>query len=161
MRIKFLVDEDFVNYKKPSMFIGSIACDFKCCHEQNLSEQTCQNEPWFSEPIIEFSDSNLCKRYLDNPITQGICIGGLEPMLQFQELLIFIRCLRDNYHCDDTVIIYTGYYPNELKEELPQLKQFKNIIIKFGRYIPGHLTHIDPLLGVNLASDNQYALQIS
>ena len=42
MIIKQLVDEDFVNYKKPSMFIGFPTCDWKCereCGHQGL----CQN----------------------------------------------------------------------------------------------------------------------
>ena len=29
--IRFIKDEDFVNYRKPSMFIGTARCDFKCC----------------------------------------------------------------------------------------------------------------------------------
>ena len=36
MRLKALIDEDFTNYKKPSMFIGTISCNWKCCKEQNL-----------------------------------------------------------------------------------------------------------------------------
>ena len=36
-----------------------------------------------------------------------------------------------------------------------------NIIIKFGRFVPMQQPHFDPILGVNLASDNQYAKQIS
>jgi len=30
MKLKFLIDEDFVNYKEPSMFIGFPNCTFKC-----------------------------------------------------------------------------------------------------------------------------------
>jgi hypothetical protein len=37
------------------------------------------------------------------------------------------------------------------------LKNFDNIIIKYGRYIPGQEKHFDETLGVYLASDNQYA----
>ena len=36
---------------------------------------------------------------------------------------------------------------------------YNNIIIKFGRYIPNQGTHFDKVLGVKLASDNQYALK--
>ena len=42
MRIKFLVDEDFVNYKKPSMFIGFPSCTWKCekeCGQKNVPKQ--------------------------------------------------------------------------------------------------------------------------
>ena len=41
------------------------------------------------------------------------------------------------------------------------LSYFDNIIIKFGRYIPNKQSHYDNILGVNLASDNQYAVKIS
>ena len=34
---------------------------------------------------------------------------------------------------------------------------FKNIIIKFGRYVPNQKEHYDEILGINLASSNQYA----
>ena len=40
-------------------------------------------------------------------------------------------------------------------------RYFKNIIIKFGRYIPNQQAHYDDILGVNLASNNQYAIKIS
>ena len=40
MRIKFLVDEDFVNYKKPSMFIGFPNCTWKC--EKECGQKMCQ-----------------------------------------------------------------------------------------------------------------------
>ena len=36
------------------------------------------------------------------------------------------------------------------------LKKYKNIIMKFGRYIPNKKKHYDPVLGVYLASNNQF-----
>lgn len=63
--------------------------------------------------------------------------------------------------CDDDVVIYTGYYPDEIKDALDVLKGFNNIIIKFGRYIPNRQSRYDEILGVTLASDNQYAERIS
>lgn len=41
------------------------------------------------------------------------------------------------------------------------LSEYKNIVVKFGRYIPGQEKHYDEVLGVYLASDNQYAEKIS
>jgi hypothetical protein len=41
------------------------------------------------------------------------------------------------------------------------LTRFDNIIVKFGRYIPDNKPHFDEVLGVNLASPNQYAKKIS
>jgi hypothetical protein len=40
------------------------------------------------------------------------------------------------------------------------LWDYKNIIIKYGRYIPNQTPHYDEVLGVYLASDNQYAVRI-
>ena len=36
-----------------------------------------------------------------------------------------------------------------------------NIIIKYGRFIPHQEKHFDEILGVYLASDNQYGKRIS
>ena len=52
-------------------------------------------------------------------------------------------------------------YFNEILNKVTVLKRFPNIIIKFGRYIPNQQPHYDEVLGVNLASDNQYAERIS
>ena len=53
------------------------------------------------------------------------------------------------------------YWADEIAEQVEKLKGFKNIIIKFGRFIPNNSGRYDDLLGVHLASDNQYAEQIS
>ena len=58
-------------------------------------------------------------------------------------------------------MIYTGYYDYEIKDQLNELKQYPNIIIKYGRYIPNQSPHYDEILGVKLVSDNQYAERIS
>ena len=62
MRVKFIVDEDFVNYKKASMFIGTISCGGKCCIEANLPLSVCQNDGWRAENAIEVSDDELIQR---------------------------------------------------------------------------------------------------
>lgn len=48
MRVKTIVDEDFANYKKPSMFIGTISCGGKCCIEAGIPLSVCQNDGWRS-----------------------------------------------------------------------------------------------------------------
>lgn len=60
-------------------------------------------------------------------------------------------------------MIYTGYKKEELQNNgyFNQLLQYKNIIVKFGRYIPNQQSHYDNTLGVYLASDNQFAEKIS
>ena len=45
MRVKGIIEEDFTNFKLPSMFINTCFCDFKCCTESNLGIEVCQNAP--------------------------------------------------------------------------------------------------------------------
>ena len=160
MRVKDIIDEDFVNYKDPSMFIATCFCTWKCPKELGIDISICQNEPIAKMPNIEMPVDEIFHRYSQNPITSAIVIGGLEPMLQFKEVIELIKYFRER-GCDDTFVIYTGYYPQEVQEQISQFKQFKNIVIKFGRYQPNQKPHLDEVLGVKLISDNQYAEQIS
>lgn len=153
------MDEDIVNYKKTSMFVATCYCDFKCCIELGLDICICQNSPIAQSKIINISNERIVKRYMKNKLTHAIVFGGLEPFKQFEELIELIKLFREQ--TNDDIVIYTGYNKNELSEEIEQLKQFENIIIKFGRYIPGDEVHYDELLGVSLASKNQYAEKIS
>lgn len=160
MRIKTFVDEDFVNYKKPAMFIGAVTCSGKCWKELGLPPSICQNHVLTDSEVYDISTRTLIERYLDNKITSSVVFGGLEPMDQFDEILFFIRVLRLNYRCNDDVVIYTGYYPSEIEDKIHQLEEFPNIIVKFGRYYPGRDPHFDEVLGVSLASGNQFAQRL-
>ena len=160
MKIKDIVDENFQDYKKPSMMIATCKCDWKCCIEQGLDTSVCQNSDIAKQKDYEVSIENLLDRYLHNPITSAIVIGGLEPMLQFKDVLQLITCLRSEKCCDDDIVIYTGYYPNEIETQIQQLKKFKNIVIKFGRFIPNSEKRYDDILGIALNSKNQYAERI-
>lgn len=153
MRIKSIVEEDFIQYKKPSMFIITSFCNWKCCKELNLDISICQNAPLVNRPIINLEDSEIISCYLYNPITQAIVFGGLEPFDQFEELKQFISEFREV--SSDDIVIYTGFYKEEIIDKIEELKPFKNIIIKFGRYIPNQTSHYDDVLGVTLASPNQ------
>lgn len=161
MKVSTIIDEDFTNYKTPSMFIGAVSCGGKCCVEAGIPLSVCQNDGWRSRAAHAVSVQSVVERYIRNPITQAIIFGGLEPFEQFDDVAEFVRVLRTEYHCNDTVVIYTGYYPDELEDELKTLSSYPNIIIKFGRYIPDSPHRFDDVLGVELASDNQYAIKIS
>lgn len=161
MEIRTLIDEDFVNYKKPSMFIGVGTCNWKCCKEAGIPIETCQNSELASTPIKNFSNAFLYNRYINNRISSAIVIGGLEPFTCFYQVLSFIDYFR-GCNCEDDIVIYTGYYPDEIeKSKIESLKKYNNIIIKFGRYKPNSEQKFDSVLGVNLASENQYAIEIS
>lgn len=160
MLVKTIIDEDFANYKTPSMFIGTVSCGGKCCAEAGIPLSVCQNDEWRKATPIYIEDSEICKRYLKNKITKAIVIGGLEPFEQFSELCELLGTLRNEHKCNDDVVIYTGYYPKEIEGAIELLKFYGNIIVKFGRYIPDRPHRYDELLGVELASDNQFAKRI-
>lgn len=162
MLLKGIIDEDFVNYKLPSMFIACHSCTFKC------GSDICQNSSLALSPDIDVDIQSLVQRYLQNPITSAVVFGGLEPFDDIENVLSFIYRLRNN-NCKDDVVIYTGYTEDEVKTQFKKyyhkLKKAVliyegNIIIKYGRFIPNCNSHFDTTLGVNLSSPNQYAKKI-
>ena len=176
MLIKGITDEDFVNYKLPSMYIATATCSFKC--DKEYGQPICQNSKLAKQVDISIPAIQIVDRYLNNPITHAVVLGGLEPMDRFDDVLDLIDCLRiypayrwdrhyipeprDHPKANDPFVIYTGYNRNEIEEKVDFLiENYNNVIIKFGRYIPGQQPHYDPVLGVYLASDNQYAERIS
>ena len=158
--VKEIVDENFQDYKKASMFIATTRCDFKCLVEKGLDCSICQNSKTASLPNKKILISDVLKRYTSNPLTHAIVIGGLEPMLQFDEILNLVSYFRKN-GCDDDFVIYTGYYADEISQKVALLKRFKNILIKYGRFIPESASVFDEVLGVTLNSENQHAVKIS
>ena len=153
MKIKGLISEDLVNYKKPSMTIIFPYCTFKC------GEGYCQNSELAKAPIIEMNVNNLVDRYINNPITEAVVMQGLEPFDSWNDLREFVQKLRE--YSNDDIVIYTGYNRDEVIEYIRELSVYPNIIVKFGRYIPNQEKHYDDVLEVYLASNNQYAERIS
>lgn len=162
MKIKGIIETDLINYKLPCMTIEMPICKgFKC--DKECGERVCQNSDLASVPDIDYPVKKIVSRYLGNPITQAIVFQGLEPFDSYEDLL---RCITEfRSYTNDPIVIYTGYTESEINNDftytLYRLKRFSNIIIKFGRYIPNHNSRYEPLLGVRLASDNQYAKEIS
>ena len=74
MVIKGIKDEDFVNYRKPSMFIIFPQCSFKCDHENGC--RLCQNSHLAHIDGIEVEVDTIIQRYIDNPLTSAIVCGG-------------------------------------------------------------------------------------
>ena len=172
MKVKGITYEDFVNYKKPSMFIAFPNCTFKCDVLNGC--QICQNWALSQQEDIEIPKEKIIEQYINNPITKAIVMGGLEPFDSPTDVVSFVDCLRNKYNNNDDVVIYTGYTEEEMltgnfdSEASTKLKytydflcSFPNIIIKFGRFIMCDTPHYDELLGVELASHNQYAKIVS
>lgn len=157
MIIKGIQDEDFVNYKKPCMVIAFPKCSFKCDIE--CGKQVCQNGALAKTPNIGIDIEDIVKRYLKNNIAESIVMQGLEPFDSWEDLLELIIQLREN--TEDDIVIYTGYYKEEIKDKVNELKRYKNIIIKFGRFLYNDIPIFDDVLGIKLASSNQYAERIS
>lgn len=165
MQLVNLIEEDFVNYKEPGMFLGFCFCSGKC--NEDAGRVVCQNYGLYHTGLVNISVEEIIERYKSNPITKCLILGGLEPFDSFYDLVELCSKWKEAfadpnylYNTDNKIIIYTGYYPFEIVDRLHELAMVCGgieVIIKFGRYIPGHKPHYDPVLGVNLASDNQYA----
>jgi organic radical activating enzyme len=167
MLVKDIIDEDFANYKKPSMFIAFPNCTFKC--EKECGVRCCQNSALAQQNNIEVDTVDIVERYVSNQISSAIVIGGLEPFDNYKWLLALISDFRKK--TKDDIVIYTGYTKAELSSCLDgqsgtrnrwyALGKYRNIVLKFGRFVPNQEKHYDDVLGVYLASDNQYAERIS
>lgn len=167
MEIKNLVDEDFCQYGKPSMFIGMPHCTFKC--DKECGCEVCQNSDLALAPTIDMDKMEIATRFYENPITKAVVFGGLEPFDDFEDMIEFIKIMEALYiTCFDIkempdMVIYTGYYPHEIEDLLLRLQREtteSKIIVKFGRFIPNKPTRFSGVLGVELASDNQFAVNL-
>lgn len=155
MKIKGIIDYDCTNYKLPCLTIEFPYCDFKC--DKLNGCQVCQNSGLAAEPSIEVNGEYIWNLYQQNPLTKAFCFQGLEPFDSYLDLLDLVMFIRIHKQCDDTIIIYTGYNEGEDWIVENSLRHYNNIIIKYGRYLMGHEPHYDDILGVKLASNNQYA----
>ena len=141
------------------MLIATHSCDYKCLVEKNLPLDICQNSHLSMCETKSEEVEILIKRFNDNLLSDCIIFAGLEPMLQFEEIVNFIKEFRRTNSED--IILYTGYYENEVLDKLNILSKFENIIIKFGRYDNSLSSNFDNVLKVELISKNQYAKKIS
>ena len=158
MLVKDIVPTDFLNYKKPSMYIAFPFCSFKC--EKECGIKCCQNSSLAKMENKEISIDRILQLYEEaKPITKALLLCGLEPLDSFDDVLELISKFREKYN--DDIVIYTGYKEYEIFSQLQALKKLPDIIIKFGRYIPDKPAKVDDILGVKLASDNQYGEKIS
>lgn len=157
MIVKNIIENDYSNYKTCSMFIGFPTCTFKCEKDCDCKGM-CQNTALVNSPNIEIDETTIINRYIDNPLSRAIVCGGLEPFDSYEQLKSLLSQFRAK--TQDDFVIYTGYTEEELKTQVRELSAFKNVVIKFGRFIPNQEKHYDEVLGVYLASNNQYGVRI-
>lgn len=159
MIIKDIREDDLINYKRPSMVISTARCSLKC--DELNGKQVCHNCALIRMPDIDISNEDLIKRYQSSRYSEALVFSGLEPLDQFAEVLSLIKDFR--MVSNDTIIIYTGYSEGEVRLMgcWNMLAQYPNIILKVGRYIMDCEPHYDELLGVQLASPNQYAVRVN
>lgn len=156
IELKGIIWEDFINYKKPCMTLMFPKCSFKCDKENGV--QLCQNWGLAAAPSQTVQVESLIKRYMENPITEAIVLQGLEPLDSLIDVYTVAACFNAR-GCRDDFIIYTGYNKSEIPSKAIQDLAYLipgHLIIKWGRYIPNQEPHLDPILGVKLASNNQY-----
>ena len=159
MKLKGIIDYDCTNYKQPVLTLEFPTCTFKC--DKLNGCQVCQNSSLAAEPDIEVALDTIWHLYQQNLLTKGFCCQGLEPLDSIDELLGFVYYIRKIRYCNDPIIIYTGYDKEEVTKFIYQMTQYKNIIIKWGRFIMNQEPHYDNVLGVKLASNNQYGEKLS
>lgn len=157
MKVKGIIDEDFCNYKKPSMYIAFPNCSFKC--DKECGRAVCQNGALAKEKNIDIDINEIITRYINNPITKSLVCGGLEPFDNFNDLIQLISNFRKL--TNDDIVIYTGYNEDEIWDKVEKIIIYPNIIIKFGRFIPDDIEYFNEDLGVNLASKNQYVVRFA
>ena len=160
MIVKLVKQDDFVQYKKPCVVVCFPNCTWKCCTEAGIPTSVCQNQEMCELKDIDITPEDVYNLYKESLFAESICCSGLEPMLQFDDVLSLLKYFRE-HDCDADFVIYTGYYRNEIEDKVQELAKYKNVIVKFGRYVPNQEKHYDEVLGVWLASDNQYAERIS
>lgn len=153
--------ETFVDYKKRGVLIGFPTCNGKCWKDLGMDTSICQNEI-LKENLIEIPLGTLLdkiKENIESGYAEAIILGGLEPLEDIDNLLSIVDFI-SNTSEDTDIVIYTGYYKEEIQAQLKEIKGYarnNKVIVKFGRFIPNANYKYDEILGVTLASDNQYA----
>ena len=154
MLIKGIKDECLNDFKQIGTLIIFPNCNFKCDHD--CGRHVCQNSHLAKEPVMEFPIAKIIKRHLESDFSTALICGGLEPLDSINDLYALIKEFRQV--SNDPVVIYTGYTEDEANNILgwDDIKWLGNLYVKYGRFIPDQQPHFDEILGVNLASDNQY-----
>ena len=110
MKLKGIIFEDWVNYKKCSMVLEFPYCDFKCNRDCNM--EVCHNYHMQGYPLLSIRADKLVESYMQNDICEAVVCQGLEPFDSWEDLWHFIAEFR-RVSLDD-IVIYTGYTEEEV-----------------------------------------------
>ncbi len=78
---------------------------------------------------IQVKNEDIIKRYMVNSAASTIWFDGEEPLTHIDEIIKFISVLRNDYYCDDAVVIETHCQETEAYKQINTLKTFRNISI--------------------------------
>ena len=157
IELKGIIWEDMVNYKKICTTLMFPKCNWKCDIENGV--QLCQNRGLAATPSQWYDINDIMTKYMHTYLSEAIVLQGLEPLdspLDVYTVAAALKC----WKIDNDLVIYTGYNPHE--DEVDNIIDSisylipGHLIVKWGRYIPNQTPHYDPILGIKLASDNQY-----
>lgn len=153
----------FNDYKKTSLYIPFINCTLKCVKEAKERGEymvECQNHSLLKlKEYLHISVEDIKKQYIDNnPFIEAVILSGLDPFDSWEDAYEFITEFRKI--SDMEIVIFTGYEPFEIHEKLLQIKNFSNIIIKFGRYKPLEPKRYDEIGMITLISGNQRFIKL-
>lgn len=153
--------EVFQDYKKSALLFCTCYCDWKCCTDAGIDISVCQNQKITQQKEIEVSFESVLKK-VNQSVTDAVIFGGLEPFMQTDEVVQCIEYLREHGVTKD-IVIYTGYNLLEIENITLYRLACQNVILKVGRYKPDEPNHdvIDSVLGVKLATRNQYGVYLN
>lgn len=157
IELKGIIWEDLVNYKKICTTLMFPKCNWKCDIENGV--QLCQNKGLAAAASQWYDIDDIMTTYMHTYLSEAIVLQGLEPLDSPVDCYTVAAALK-RWKINDDLVIYTGYYPHEkdidwIVDSIAYLTP-GHLIIKWGRYIPNQEKHYDPVLGIYLASDNQY-----
>ena len=156
IELKGIIWEDFVNYRKICTTLMFPKCDFKC--DRECGKQFCQNKGLAAAESQWYDIDDIMTKYMHTYLSDAIVLQGLEPLDSLVDVYTVAAAL-NKYKITSDLVIYTGYDKSEVDPSiLDKLSSLVpgHLIIKWGRFIPNKNQHFDSILGVTLASNNQY-----
>lgn len=135
-------------------FLGTLISGVEC----SGSCPNCFNQHLRSSPRLSIDADLFIESVRSDPFSDGIILAGLEWLdTQYDEALYLIdRALKNNLQ----VILYTRRYKEQLEKNYSELFKYKGLYIKCGPYIESKKVHDYFMYGVQLATSNQYIIQI-